>query len=112
MDWTKELEKIERRTQPYWLYVLELEDGCWYVGITKDLKKRYGQHKSGKGAYWTKIHKPIRVVRKEETDYTIESDAIMVESAVTIEYVKKYGAEFVIGGDFTKYDKEWDNTLV
>ena len=41
------------------LYVLKLEDDCWYVGISMDPLFRIGQHCNGTGAAWTKLHKPL-----------------------------------------------------
>ncbi len=41
------------------LYVLPLENNCWYVGTTEDLQKRYDTHAKGRGAAWTKLHKPL-----------------------------------------------------
>ena len=46
------------------LYVLKLEDDCWYVGIAKDPMKRAYNHCGGsKGAAWTRKHKPIQPVK-------------------------------------------------
>ena len=42
------------------LYVLELEDGCYYVGIASDIKHRFESHMSGYGSKWTKLHKPLQ----------------------------------------------------
>ena len=41
------------------LYVLELEDGCYYVGVTSDIKHRFESHMSDGGSEWTKLHKPL-----------------------------------------------------
>ena len=41
------------------LYVLELEGGCYYVGIAFDIQHRFINHKSGSGSKWTKLHKPL-----------------------------------------------------
>lgn len=38
------------------LYVLQLENGKYYVGKTNDITRRYNEHKEGKGCEWTKIH--------------------------------------------------------
>ena len=42
------------------LYVLELEDECYYVGIAYDIKHRFESHMSGGGSKWTKLHKPLQ----------------------------------------------------
>lgn len=43
------------------LYVLELCDDCYYVGITTNLNFRLAQHWTGQGSKWTKEHAPLRV---------------------------------------------------
>ncbi len=47
-------------------YILECEDGSYYTGWCKDLDKRFAAHKSGKGAKYTKSHKPLRIIYFEE----------------------------------------------
>lgn len=46
-----------------YIYILELENGNYYVGKTDGLEKRLEQHFSGQGSEWTKLHKPIGNVR-------------------------------------------------
>ena len=41
------------------IYVLELEDECYYVGISSDVKNRFKSHKNGDGSKWTTLHKPL-----------------------------------------------------
>jgi predicted GIY-YIG superfamily endonuclease len=79
------------------VYVLKLEDECWYVGITMDLNKRLGQHFSGDGAKWTKMHKPIGV---DKIIYPADGDTI--ENDTTKEYMALYGTEKVKGGSWCK----------
>lgn len=43
------------------VYVLECEDGSLYTGITTDLARRFKQHQSGRGARYTRSHRPVRV---------------------------------------------------
>lgn len=50
----------------YYVYLLRCEDQSLYCGWTTDLKKRYEKHKAGKGAKYTKAHKPIEVFYFEE----------------------------------------------
>lgn len=44
------------------LYLLECVDGTYYAGITTDLARRFRQHLHGKGARYTRAHKPRRLV--------------------------------------------------
>ena len=43
----------------YYLYLLRCEGGSIYCGITTDLERRLKQHQSGKGAKYTRTHRPI-----------------------------------------------------
>jgi putative endonuclease len=41
-------------------------NGSFYTGYTKDLETRTHLHQTGKGARYTKIHKPQKIVYYEE----------------------------------------------
>jgi predicted GIY-YIG superfamily endonuclease len=76
------------------LYVLQLEDGKYYVGRTDNIAKRYAEHKSGRGSEWTKLHKPVKVMETHETK-TGED-----ETNFTKFLMKKYGVDNVRGGAY------------
>jgi putative endonuclease len=42
----------------WFLYVIECEDGSLYTGIAVDAQARYEKHLAGKGARYTRSHKP------------------------------------------------------
>jgi len=42
----------------YYLYILNTINNTLYCGITPDIKKRFQKHLTGKGAKYTKMHKP------------------------------------------------------
>lgn len=46
----------------WYLYLIECEGGTLYAGITTDVARRYAQHVSGKGARYTRSHRPVRLV--------------------------------------------------
>ena len=51
------------------VYVLELQGGNYYVGLTRNLPCRIYEHFSGDkntGALWTKKHPPLRVLSVQE----------------------------------------------
>lgn len=50
----------------YFVYMLVCEDGSFYLGSTINVDKRFQVHLSGKGASYTRSHKPIRIVYSEE----------------------------------------------
>ena len=50
----------------YFVYMLICEGGSYYLGSTNDVVKRFQAHLAGKGASYTRSHKPIRIVYREE----------------------------------------------
>ena len=53
---------------PFYVYILLCCDGSFYTGYTKDLDVRTKLHENGKGAKYTKSHKPKRVAYVEHFD--------------------------------------------
>lgn len=49
----------------FFVYVIECEDGSYYIGQASDIVARWDQHVNGHGAEWTKIHRPSRVIHHE-----------------------------------------------
>jgi len=82
------------------LYVLELEHGCYYIGIAFDVDKRFREHLDGLGANFTKAHKPLRVI-EAFTCHTDNKDiAVKMENQKTLEYAVRYGGDKVKGGKY------------
>ena len=50
----------------WYLYILRCADGTLYTGITTDVAKRLEQHRSGKGAKYTRGRAPLELVYSEE----------------------------------------------
>ncbi len=48
------------------VYILECADGTFYTGWTTDLKRRVAQHNTGRGADYTRSHRPVKLVYWEE----------------------------------------------
>ena len=46
--------------------MLKCSDGTLYTGWTNDLEKRVEAHNSGKGAKYTKAHRPVELAYYEE----------------------------------------------
>ena len=78
------------------LYVLQLQNGKYYVGKTADINRRYAEHKAGHGSAWTSMHRPIKIMEvrplKDEHD----------ENNTTKDLMKKYGVDNVRGGSYTQ----------
>ena len=79
-----------------YLYTLQLQSGKYYVGKSDDPDTRYLAHKSGNGAIWTKIHKPLKIIEIRELKG--EHD----ETNTTKDLMKKYGVDNVRGGAYTQ----------
>ena len=46
----------------WFLYIVECEDGSLYTGITVDPEARFAAHRAGKGARYTRSHRPLRML--------------------------------------------------
>jgi putative endonuclease len=49
----------------FYVYILLCKDGSFYTGYTKDLDERVKQHENGKGAKYTKSHRPQKLAYVE-----------------------------------------------
>lgn len=56
------LNQPESADQGWYVYLIECTDGSLYAGITTDVERRFAQHLAGKGARYTRSHRPLRVV--------------------------------------------------
>ncbi|CAB3755004.1 GIY-YIG nuclease family protein [Paraburkholderia solisilvae] len=54
------------RTTPWFLYLIECDDGSVYTGIAVDVAARFDKHLSGTGARYTRSRKPLRVLASFE----------------------------------------------
>jgi predicted GIY-YIG superfamily endonuclease len=50
----------------YYVYILRCKDGSYYTGHAKDVEKRFEMHKKGRGAKYTRMHEPEKLVYLEE----------------------------------------------
>ena len=53
---------------PFYVYILLCADGSFYTGYTKNIDARTRLHAKGKGARYTKMHKPEKVAYVELFD--------------------------------------------
>lgn len=68
------------QSKPYWLYLLECQDGSYYAGIAVDVQKRLAEHRQGKGAAYTASHPPLRVLASQV--YPTRAEALKAEYAL------------------------------
>lgn len=87
----------------YWLYVLKLEQGKYYVGITsRTPEARFKEHVNGfYAAEWTKVYKPIKIDQTVDLGVTTIEKTEDYENKVTRKYIKEYGFNNVRGGNLT-----------
>ena len=50
---------------PY-VYIVECADGSLYTGWTVDVEQRVKVHNAGRGARYTRMHGPVKLVYAEE----------------------------------------------
>ncbi len=62
---------------PWYLYLIECNDGSIYTGIAVDVAARYAAHLAGKGARYTRMHPPTRLLASIE--YADHSSALKAE---------------------------------
>lgn len=63
----------------YFMYVLLCSDGSFYGGFTTDVDRRVAVHNSGKGAKYTKMRRPVKLLYSEE--FETKSEALKAEYA-------------------------------
>lgn len=54
--------------QDWFFYIVRCNDNSLYSGITNDLAQRIEKHNSGKGAKFTSMRKPVKLVFSEKYD--------------------------------------------
>ncbi len=52
---------MESKDKPWWVYIVECNDGSLYTGITVNVENRISVHNSGKGAKYTKTRRPVNL---------------------------------------------------
>ncbi len=65
---------------PYYVYILLCHDGTFYTGYTKNVAQRAKLHANGKGAKYTRAHKPQEVAYVEQ--YDTRSQAMKREKTI------------------------------
>jgi predicted GIY-YIG superfamily endonuclease len=96
----------------WWLYVLKLEEGKYYVGITsKTPEERFKEHKNGfMAAKWTKKYKPVSIYYTKNLGMTSREKAEHIENVTLSRYADKYGLKNVRGGNMS-YDGRYRQFL-
>ncbi|MBD2303683.1 GIY-YIG nuclease family protein [Nostoc sp. FACHB-190] len=88
------------------IYVLQLENDCYYIGQSINVERRLEEHRQGQGASFTKLN-PVRnliEVFVTETNKLIEAE--VYEDFFVMKYIEQHGAEKVKGGTFLQSSKK------
>lgn len=109
---SRRLNKNERaKTTNYWIvYVLKLENGCWYVGKTTQhmFAHNMNKHEKGSHSWFTAKNKPIRTYDLEV--YPADSSTSLLDSIQNqwvLHLVESYGREKVRGGGYVQREPHW-----
>lgn len=79
----------------WFLYVLECRGGSLYTGISRNVAQRFAAHQAGKGARYTRMHPPERVVLSMVFDdkpaalraeYALKAMSSVAKRAFVLEY--------------------------
>jgi putative endonuclease len=62
------------------LYLIECVDGTLYTGVSTDVQRRFQQHLAGKGARYTRSHKPLQLIAS--CPVGTRSEALRAELAI------------------------------
>lgn len=110
----KNRESLRRKEslQPVTLYALRLEDGCYYIGMSHNVEKRFVKHQKGKGAVWTKLHKPLEIIEQRKTVHYSQDLVAKLEDDMTLEYAMLYGSCKVRGGGYCQQKPRWPQEVM
>lgn len=64
----------------WFIYILLCSDGSFYTGSTNNVDKRFKDHQEGRGARYTKSHKPVKIIYKE--NFATKSEALKREAEI------------------------------
>ncbi len=72
-------ELVRDADRPWWLYMLECKGGGIYTGIALDVDARFAQHAAGKGAKYTRMNAPVRILVRVRFDSHREAAQVEVQ---------------------------------
>lgn len=75
-------------------YIVECVDGTYYTGWTVDLQRRVEMHNRGRGARYTRMRGPVRLVYAEE----LPDRKSAMKREIAIKRLGREGKRRLIGG--------------
>jgi len=87
----------------YFVYILLCDDGSYYTGYTNNPANRFIEHSKGRGARYTRMHKPNGIAylqnlktrsaamkrERQIKTFTHEQKRSLIESAARVETLEK-----------------------
>lgn len=64
----------------WWLYVLLCANDRLYIGIARNVEARLELHRAGKGAFYTRLNAPVRILARQR--HESRSAALKAEYAL------------------------------
>jgi hypothetical protein len=77
------------------IFILQLEHNKYFVGASQDPVKAMEEHREGLGPLWTRIHRPLGIIKRVPFQREEELDTF-VKGAM-----RTYGLENVRGGSWS-----------
>jgi len=86
------------KTNDWFVYLLECVNGRIYTGITTDVEARFNKHLAGKGAKFTKMNPPLRIIgtksctnRSEASklEYQVKQLSALQKRALGLDWTEK-----------------------
>ena len=101
-----DLPNYYEKTSAIYRYVLELQEGKYYVGISQNPEYRIYQHDYGYSTKFVRKYLPIFDYEMEVLETTDWDEAEFEETNKAIELIAIYGVENVCGGAILGNTKE------
>jgi len=84
--------------KPVWhLYLIRLDNGHLYTGITTDVERRFSEHRNGKGAKFLRGREGLKLV----FDQPIGNRSAALKIEAVVKKLLKQKKEALINGDFS-----------
>ena len=90
-----------KRAGSYYMYVIECDNGNYYIGQTSDIEKRWEEHTTGNAAKWTKSYKPVKIIHYEELN--TREEAVKRESDLKTGFGRKWIKREIAAGRNNEY---------
>ena len=84
-----EKQEKEKQVTKNIVYVIQCNDGTYYVGVTKDLDKAFKMHKWGNGSSYTKARRPLTLVLSKEVSSLEEAKKVKRDLEIEYKIVKR-----------------------